>query len=230
MDSNTPVQSVYNPQLVTPQVYTPPYQPIPQQPSKKRKIFKYLGIFLLIVGFLFVLNVIKAKQEYHKPKAWVIFQSLNSSLAKKQVLAKSIKDGQLTVADLVKVATASTLVKAEVVKVGKDYLLSTGSDGQAQVDLPQGIYKVSLVAIPGVDFTGVPSKLNLSGEIYEFKIGLKEGSRKIKGKAADLSSKKYQGQTKLVVTLFQDKNGNGIKGKDEPSLPWAGVTIKLRSL
>lgn len=218
MDPNIPTQPTYSPQIATPQVYTPPVgQPV-QPRGNKKKIFIGLGIILtlLIAGTLVGLKIFKDRNVYQKPKAWVISQSLNSSLAKQRSLLSSDYTS----------ASASSNIRPEVVKVGKDYLLSTGVLGEVSLDLPKNVYKVSLVSVPGVDFTGVPSKIAPSEGTYELNIGVTQGSGKIKGQEIKISNPP-EGTTKLKVTLYHDKNGDGLKGADELSLPWAGVTIKL---
>lgn len=189
-------------------------------------IFVGLIIFLIKqTGVEINLNEL-LNREYKKPEAWVISQGLNSTLTKQQLLLESAKNGQVTLNDLAKVATASTIIKAEAVKIGSDYLLSTGADGKVEISVDPGQYRVEMVTIPGIDFTGVPGKINITGS-NTLNIGLIKGSGKVRAEDGGL---KIEGgaENKLKVSLFQDKNGNGVKDGGELDLPWAGVTIKLK--
>lgn len=231
MDPNVGTPNVYVPQPATPQVYSPPFQqpPVPPPPnSNKWKIFAAIGILLVfIMGSFLIFKVIQGKNTYQKNKAWVIPQSLNTALSKQQLLAQSGSNIASSGPQVEAISTYSGIIRPEAVKIGKDYLLSTGASGEISLDLPRWTYKVSIVPIPGVDLTGVPSKISLDGGKYDLEIGVLKGSGKIKGQKNNTSAKSSEGTTKLKVSLFHDKNGNGEKGTDEPSLPWAGVTLKL---
>lgn len=163
---------------------------------------------------------------YKKPEAWVISQGLNSTLTKQQLLQQSAKNGQASLDDLARVATASTTIKAEAVKIGSDYLLSTGADGKVEISVEPGKYSIELIPIPGIDFTGVPGRISISSENYFLNIGLLKGSGKVRTESGGLKIEDGN-EGKLRVVLFQDKNGNGQKDEGESDLPWARVTVKL---
>ena len=203
--------------------------------------FKKLGVLafgsaLVLVVLVAVLVVKTAlsvylsnlfKGEYKKPEAWVISQGLNSTLTKQQLLQASAKQGQVTLEDLARVATASAVVKSEAVKIGNDYLLSTGADGKVEVSVDPGTYEVELVTIPEIDFTGIPGKISISQESYVLNIGLMKGSGKVR--SGKLDNEVGSGNENILkVNLFSDKNGNGKKDEGEPDLSWAGVTIRLK--
>ncbi len=202
--------------------------------------FKVLAIMAIISALVLVeiiafvlmktgaISYIKnlAKGQYQKPVAWVIPQSLNSTLARQQLLVQSAKGGKVSLEDLAKVATASVSVKAEAVKIGSDYLLSTGADGKVEVEVDPGNYRVEMVSVPGVDFTGVPGTADIKGGTNTLSIGLVKGSGKVRTEGGGLKMEAGS-ENKLKVNLFSDKNENGVKDSGEPDLPWAGVTVKL---
>lgn len=188
---------------------------------------RFLLLVIVVALVLYGMNLYKDSKEYQKPEAWVISQGLNSTLTKQQLLLKEAKGGQVTLEDLARVATASTDVKAEAVKIGSDYLLSTGADGKVEVVVDPGTYKVELVTIPEIDFTGVPGIININGGENILSIGLVEGSGKVKAGIDLVGQQPPDLRGRLQVSLFQDKNGDGKKDNGEPYLPWAGVTIKL---
>ena len=181
-----------------------------------RENLKLLGGILvgLVFGLVFILifNPFNIKRLYQKPKAWIISQGLNATLTKQQLLLKSAKNGAVSLDDIAKVATASTKIKAEAVKIGNDYVLSTGADGQVISSIEKGTYKIGLIPIPGVDFTGVPKQINIQGD-YQLKIGLVKGSGKIT--TVDSIQSEASESSKLTITLNR---------------PWAGITIKLTKL
>jgi len=172
-----------------------------------------------------------------KDNTWVISQGLANTLSKQAQLQKAVEaSGSVSLTDIVKIATSSGVPKAEVVKKGSDTYLSTGPLGEVKTDLVYGRYKLSLVPVPGVDFTGVPAEIDINKPIIEIKLGLTEGLPagppagrtgrqgiqnvlKDKPKSNDLG--------KAIVYLYWDQNKNGQKDDTEPKVLWAGVTIKL---
>ena len=196
--------------------------------------------FLIIAGFIFtvvifitgfiLINFFGHKNTYQKPKAWTISQNIYSTLAKQKLLSDFAGDGELTVAEIARVATSSATLKQEVVKVGDKYLLSTGSDGQVKVSLPIGIYTMAVMPIPNMDFTGVPDRVRVEGSAQIMTLGLKGGSGKVFSKALPVitrQSLEELNSTDFLINLFHDKNGDGIKQAGEVMLPWAGVTFRL---
>lgn len=183
----------------------------------------------LILGLAFILifNPFNIKRLYLKPKAWIISQGLHSTLTKQQLLLKSAKRGQVSLDNLAKIATTSTNIKAEAVKIGKDYLLSTDASGKVDLSIDPGTYRVELVKIPGIDFTGVPGTIKIERGDYVLNVGLIKGSGKVRAEGGGLKMEDGQ-ESKLQINLFSDKNGNGKKQDGEPYLYWSGVTIKLK--
>lgn len=164
-----------------------------------------------------------------KDNTWVISQGLANTLSKQvQLKNATTASGSVSLLDIVKIATSSGVPKAEVVKKGNEIFLSTGSVGEVKTDLVYGRYKVSLIPVPGVDFTGVPAEIDINKPISEIKLGLTEGQGKVKGVQNILKDKpKSTDLSKLVVSLYWDQNKNGLKDESEPKVLWAGVTIKL---
>lgn len=164
-----------------------------------------------------------------KDNTWVISQSLANTLSKQQQLKNAVSaSGSVSLLDIVKIATSSGVPKAEVVKKGADTFLSTGPVGEVKTDLVYGRYKVSLIPVPGVDFMGVPAEIDINKPIIEIKLGLTEGTGKVKGVQNVLNDKpKSSDLGKLVLSLYWDQNKNGQRDETEPKVFWAGVTIKL---
>lgn len=195
--------------------------------TKVRKLVKPLGFILVIALILVVMNVIKVRSEYQKPQTWVISQSLNSSLNKQNKILGAAKNGQITLGDLAKVATDSSQIKPEVVKIKNDYLMSTGAEGTVEAEIALGTYEVQLAKIPEIDFTGIPGTIKIANGSYSLNIGLVKGSGKVRAEGGRLKVEDRNGKPKIIVKLFQDKNGNGKKDSGESSLSWAGIVIKL---
>lgn len=210
-----------------------------QQQSWWQKIKRLAGEhFILIIMFVFIstgviLGLVKDSKIYKKPETWVISQGLNSTLTKQQLLLGSVRGGKITLSDIAKVATASTTVKPEAVKIGKDYLLSTGADGKVEISVDNGQYKVEIIKLQKIDFTGVPAKIIIDRGNFVLNIGLTKGSGKILSLRHPERSEGSQDSigrsapSRMTLSLFQDKNGDGKKEENEPDLPWAGVTVKL---
>lgn len=197
------------------------------------KKFAVVGVGILVIGGItvFLINLQTILNPQKQTKTWIISQSLASVLGRQQVLAKNVVGGEVELEDIVKAATASVLPKQEAVRIGDKTAMSTGTNGQVAVDFPQGRYKVAVVPIPGVDLTGIPSRIELLTPAQEIKIGIKEGSGKVLGfvKGFNIGTKRTQSNqtTKLVISLFHDINGDGKKQKEEQNLKWAGVTVEL---
>lgn len=198
----------------------------------KKNLFIWTGSILggVVLGLVLLawLNPFKyfvAK----KDNTWVISQGLANTLSKQVQLKNAVSaSGSVSLLDIVKIATSSGVPKAEVVKKGNEIFLSTGSVGEVKTDLVYGRYKVSLIPVPGVDFTGVPAEVDINKPIIEIKLGLAEGTGKVNGVQNVLGDKpKSSDLSKLVVSLFWDQNKNGLKDDTEPKVLWAGVTIKL---
>ncbi|MBI2600965.1 hypothetical protein HYW42_03350 [Candidatus Daviesbacteria bacterium] len=213
--------------------------------SKIKKILIIFGIFLLIFGS-FSLIFLKFFTKNDKEKTWVFSQSLVSSLAKQQALNQITGGGPADLDDLIRLATSAAVVEQNIVEKQGQILLTTGSFGQVVVDLPQGIYKLALNSIPGIDFTGVPERIIVYKSAQEVSIGTAKGSGKVKAKSKPLTTSSLTSmftnpnpssnlfdsnkKGKLVISLFYDRNGNGVKNEKEKALEWAGVIISLKKI
>lgn len=164
-----------------------------------------------------------------KDNTWVISQGLANTLSKQvQLKNATTASGSVSLLDIVKIATSTGVPKAEVVKKGNEIFLSTGPVGEVKTDVVYGRYKISVIPIPGVDFVGVPTEIDIKQPISEIKLGLTEGTGKIKGIQNVLNDKpKSSDLGKVIVSLYWDQNNNGQKDEKEPKVLWAGVTIKL---
>lgn len=186
-----------------------------------------LGIVLglILLAWLNPFKYFMAK----KDNTWVISQGLANTLSKQSQLKNAIDaSGSVSLLDIVKIATSSGVPKQEVVKKGNEIFLSTGPVGEVKTDLVYGRYKVAVIPVPGVDFVGVPAEVDIKQPISEIKLGLTEGTGKVKGIQNVLGDKpKSNDLSKLVVSLYWDQNKNGGKDEGEPKVLWAGVTIKL---
>lgn len=196
--------------------------------SKKIMVFSVVLVLIILIGFTAFKQV--NKSTYQKPPAWTISQSVYSTIGKQKLLSNFAQDGELTVGEIAKVATSSTTVTSEVVKVGDKYLLSTGSDGQVKINLPQGLYKMAVMPIPGMDFTGVSDQVKVEGRTQIMFLGLKKGSGEINSRVLSVITEPGSGDLKntdLVIKLFHDKNGDAVNQDGESGLSWAGVTFRL---
>ena len=184
-----------------------------------------LGVFIIYRILLYI-----GTQDYQKPKAWILSQNLGNTLLKQQMLKDAERDGSITVSDIAKIATSSTTLKGEAIKIVNKYYLSTGSNGTISLTLPTGLYKVSLAEVPGADFTGVPKEIKIEKGTLDLKIGLKQGKGELLSTKDILISTDSNLQDKnpqIAVSLYHDKNGNGEKGQGEPQLSWSGVVLSL---
>ena len=189
---------------------------------------------LIIAGFVLGLILLSWLNPFRfitpeKNQTWILPQGLVKTLSKQQMLKEAISPaGSVSLLDIVKIATSSGVPKQQVVKKGRDVYLSTGPSGEVKTDLVYGRYKVSVIPIPGVDFMGIPTEIDINKPIFEIKLGLTEGTGKIKG-VQNVSGGKPQSTdlAKIVIYLFHDQNKDGIRELGEPKVLWAGVTIKL---
>lgn len=190
------------------------------------KFIALLGIIIGSIALIFQILILTSRKE----KTWVVSQGLYQSLAKQQLLFDKTKGKGIELEDLVEVATISSLPKAEAVRVGNKYILSTGALGDVVVELPFGIYDIEVTPIPGINFTGVRKQIKFSQSIEELRLGLTKGAGKII-QADDKPIKNpniSSGVGKLVVKLYKDTNSNGQKDVGEVSLKWAGVVVSLK--
>lgn len=196
----------------------------------KKYIFIWIMAILIGLGLgAFISNRVLdyyRTRPYEPPDVWVLSQGLNSTLLKQELLKKEAEGGQVTLADIAKVATASTTLKAEAIRVGNRYLLSTGANGQAFVELPSGRYKLNIIPVPGIDFTGVPERIFVNQGFTILNIGITKGTGEIKHKDQDITEVS-SGKSSVTVVLYQDKDSDGQKGDDESQLPWAGIVVSI---
>lgn len=195
-------------------------------------IFEVIGIISLI-SYLYLLT----SNLYIKPQSWIIPQSVYSIISKNQAISKGYKNGSIELDQFAMIATSSTLPKPEAVMIGKVVYLSTGELGEVSAKIPYGAYSVSVVPIPGVDFTNVPKNIEIKRPAHELNLGLAKGEGRVliskdplKGLIPSFFEKKSQiasGSGTLVLKLFNDKNSDSKKDFTEPQLRWAGVTLKL---
>ncbi len=186
-------------------------------------------LLALVLPRLDLPNKLAGLKPVSKPSPLIISQAVYESIGKRNMLVKYAADGSLTAGELAEIATTSAEIKAEAVKVGKQYLLSTGSDGQVEARIATGSYKLAMIPIAGMDFSGVPNQIQIDGAGSQtLALGLKLGSGKVNTNNTVQVKAGTNKTPGLLIKLFRDTNGNGQKDADDPNLPWAGVRIRLQ--
>lgn len=198
-------------------------------------IFEVIGIISLISYFILLTSNL-----YQKPQAWIIPQSVYSNISKNQAITRGSKNGVIELNEFTKIATSDALPKPEAVMIGNTVYLSTGELGEVSAKIPFGAYSLSVVPIPGVDFTNVPKDIEIKRAVHELNLGLSKGKGRVllskdplKGIIPTLFEKKSKAAPDsgtLVLKLFNDKNADSKKDFTEPQLRWAGVTLVLEKL
>lgn len=191
---------------------------------------RYLKIIIIVVIILaiFLIYLLIQAQSIDNPRTWVISQGLYQTIAKQKALEDRVKGDKVTFEDIIEVSTSSALPKEKVEKLDNGYLLTTGSLGEVVADIEQGLYKVSVVPVPGLDIIA-PYQVKV-GSVKELRLGLRPGSGKIlgSGEKQALKARNASGKAgKLVIHLYHDESSNGKKDFGEPTLKWAGIIIQL---
>ena len=153
-----------------------------------------------------------------------------SSYTLSQAISEVPEDGGVLSEETLAKSLASSVLEPEGYRIGNNYVLATGEDGNVVAKIPSGRYSLQARPVDTVLLTGMPGEFYLGpGLGAKVFVGVyaadppvgEAGGEKVVGRAQVIPTNDGE----LTVQLYDDTNGNGLREAGENTIKWAGVVF-----
>ncbi len=153
-------------------------------------------------------------------------------LVKQKIIKNRLAKGKEVTSVFVKNTLTTDVISQEKIDTVNGYILTTNSTGISQSKISEGLYKVEITPMDGVDIQTIGTIKVDSVKQIILPIAVSQGSGKVTMLQGSQSEEKGMSgdSSNLKVFVFSDSNKNGSLDNNEKVLAWAGMQAHLTRL